>query len=223
MVCEREQFAGCTVKRTLVIYYLDEAPKRSAATNRAKRAVIKYPYAFSEREGGREREREREGRRKRKSKSGEGAPRRRVVVTSASGAEKTSPSMRRCGYVVTSLPAPLAAALTCPERVTNDERGITTRKLCVPFVLSSRLDCNASNVSVRRIMRPFAEAHNHPLVVFFERLECRTSRDIRYWHWHIRPLKMALFMRLFIAGENAQRGLLDCGINRRAVILRKSA
>jgi len=124
-VCEREQFAGCTVKRTLVIYYLDEAPKRSVATNRAKRAVIKYPYAFSER--GRE------------SKSGEGAreaPRRREVVTSASGAEKTSPSMRRCGYAVTSLPAPLAPALTCPERVTNDGRGITTRKLRAPFVLS---------------------------------------------------------------------------------------
>jgi len=125
MLRKREQFAGRTVKRTLVIYYLDEAPKRSAATNRAKRAVIKYPYAFSER--GRE------------SKSGEGAreaARRRAVVTSASGAEKTSLSMRRCGYAVTSLPVPLALALRCPERVTNDGRGITTRKLRGPFVLS---------------------------------------------------------------------------------------
>lgn len=41
--------------------------------------------------------------------------------------------MRRCGYVVTSLPdAVLLAVLTCPEQVTNDERGITTRKLRAP-------------------------------------------------------------------------------------------
>lgn len=41
--------------------------------------------------------------------------------------------MRRCGYVVTSLSgAVLLAVLTCLEQVTNDGRGITTRKLRGP-------------------------------------------------------------------------------------------
>jgi len=41
--------------------------------------------------------------------------------------------MRRCGYLVTSLPGTvLLTVLTCLEQVTNDGRGITTRKLRDP-------------------------------------------------------------------------------------------
>lgn len=87
--------------------------------------------------------------------------------------------MRRCGYVVTSLPgAVLLTVLTCLEQVTNDGRSITTRKLWGPSFVpppppARFSDCN-TNVLVQSwwIIRLTVKTGNLLLVsLLFERAD----------------------------------------------------
>lgn len=117
--------------------------------------------------------------------------------------------MRRCGYVVTSLSgAVLLAVLTCLEQVTNDGRGITTRKLRTfpPFVplFVSRLQhkCAGPRHSGLRLT---VKACNYPLVT----LSLQMSRCLTFSEYINQLINQVEINRLKDNYENGNRGRSD--------------